>query len=159
MIEVRARRATASDADELVRLRTVMFASLEDAAPEPGEWAAEAARSLRKRLPEPDARTAAFVVDRPGEPGRLAACAVGVIDERLGSPWNPTGLNGYVFNVVTDDAYRRRGLSRACMAGLLGWFQHNGVVRAQLHASDQGYELYHRLGFRDVENPSMVISL
>jgi hypothetical protein len=103
VIEVQARRATAADAEELVRLRMVMFESVDGVAPEPGQWSQEAVRSLRERLPGPDARTAAFVVDRPGEPGRLSACAVGVIDARLGSPSNPTGLHGYVFNVATDD--------------------------------------------------------
>jgi ribosomal protein S18 acetylase RimI-like enzyme len=159
VIEVHARRATASDAEELVRLRIVMFESIDGVAPEPGEWSQEAVRSLRERLPAPDARTAAFVVDRPDEPGRLAACAVGAIDVRLGSPANPTGLNGYVFNVATDDGYRRRGFSQACMTGLLGWFRHSGVTRVQLHASDEGYELYRRLGFSDVESPSMRIAL
>ncbi|MET7420797.1 GNAT family N-acetyltransferase [Dactylosporangium sp. NPDC005555] len=159
MIDVRARRATATDAEELVRLRIVMFEAVDGVAPEPGEWSAAAVRSLRERLPGPDARTAAFVVDRPGEAGRLAACAVGVIDVRLGSPANPAGLFGYVFNVSTDDAYRRRGYSRACMTALLGWFRDSGVVRVQLHASDEGYELYRRLGFSDVQSPSMRIAL
>jgi ribosomal protein S18 acetylase RimI-like enzyme len=159
VIEVQARRAVAADADELVRLRIVMFESVEGVAPEPGEWSLEAVRSLRERLPAPDARTAAFVVDRPGEPGRLAACAVGAIDARLGSPANPSGLNGYIFNVATDDGFRRRGYSKACMTGLLGWFRHRGVLRVQLHASDEGYELYRRLGFSDAQSPSMRIAL
>jgi ribosomal protein S18 acetylase RimI-like enzyme len=159
VIEVQARRATAADAEELVRLRMVMFESVDGVAPEPGQWSQEAVRSLRERLPGQDARTAAFVVDRPGEPGRLSACAVGVIDARLGSPSNPTGLHGYVFNVATDDGYRRRGFSRACLTELLGWFRHHGVLSVQLHASDDGYELYRRLGFQDVESPSMRIAL
>jgi GNAT superfamily N-acetyltransferase len=159
VIETQARRATAADAGEVVRLRMVMFESMDGAAPEPGEWSREAVRSLRERLPEPDARTAAFVVDRPDEPGRLAACAVGVIEVRLGSPSNPAGLIGYLFNVATDDGYRRRGYSRACVTAALEWFRRNGVARVQLHATDHGYDLYRRLGCRDVEHPSMVLSL
>jgi GNAT superfamily N-acetyltransferase len=159
VIEVRARRATAADAGELVRLRMVMFESMDGVAPQPGEWSREAVRSLRERLPEPDARTAAFVVDRPDEPGRLAACAVGAIEVRLGSPSNPAGLSGYLYNVSTDDAYRRRGYSLACVTALLDWFRHHGVARVQLHATDHGYELYRRLGFRDVEHASMVLAL
>jgi GNAT superfamily N-acetyltransferase len=159
VIEVQARRATPADAGELIRLRMVMLEAVEGGTCEPGEWSREAVRALEKRLPGPGARTAAFVVDRPGEPGRLAACAVGVIDERLGSPANPTGLHGYIFNVSTDAAYRRRGFSQACMTGLLDWFRRRGVLRLQLHASDDGYELYHRLGFRDVQSVSMRIAL
>lgn len=159
MIEVQARRATADDAAELVRLRMVMFESIDGTTPEPGEWMEVAARTLRQRLPGPDARTAAFVVDRPGEPGRLAACAVGVIDDRLGSPANPTGLSGYVFNVTTDHGHRRRGYSQACMTALLGWFRDRGVLRVQLHASEDGYALYRRLGFTEADSQSMRIAL
>ncbi|UWZ59488.1 GNAT family N-acetyltransferase [Dactylosporangium aurantiacum] len=137
----------------------VMFESIDGMTSEPGDWTRIAVRALRRRLPGPDARTAAFVVDRPDEPGRLAACAVGVIDERLGSPSNPAGLSGYVFNVSTDDGYRRRGYSRACMAALLGWFRDRGVPRVQLHASEDGYELYRRLGFTEADSPSMRITL
>jgi ribosomal protein S18 acetylase RimI-like enzyme len=159
VIEVYARRATAADAEELVRLRMVMFESMDGVAPEPGEWSRAAVRSLRERLPVPDARTAAYVVDRPGEPGRLAACAVGAVDVRLGSPADPTGLAGYIFNVATDDGYRRRGFSHACMTGLLGWFRRGGVTRVQLHATGDGYQLYRRLGFSEVESPAMRIVL
>ena len=159
MIEVQARRATADDAAELVRLRMVMFESIDGMPAEPGEWTELAVRALRQRLPGPDARTAAFVVDRPGEPGALAACAVGAIDERLGSPANPAGLSGYVYNVTTDNGYRRRGYSQACMTALLGWFRDRGVLRVQLHASEDGYELYRRLGFTEADSPSMRIAL
>jgi ribosomal protein S18 acetylase RimI-like enzyme len=159
VIEVQARRATTADADELVRLRAVMIEAVDGVAPEPGEWSAETLRTLRERLPVPDARMAAFVVDRPGEPGRLAACAVGVVDVRLGSPTNPSGLHGYVFNVATDDGFRRRGYSRACLTALLAWFRDGGVTRVQLHASADGYGLYEQLGFREVASPSMRVRL
>lgn len=158
MIEVQARRAVATDAEELVRLRAVMFESIDGAPPEPGEWTRETARSLREQLPGPDARMAAFVVDRPDGPGRLAACAVGIIDTRLGRPSNPSGRSGYILNVATEDAYRRRGYSRACMTSLLGWFRERGITGAQLHASEQGYDLYRQLGFRDVDSTSMRIN-
>ncbi|GAB3824063.1 hypothetical protein GCM10027610_001810 [Dactylosporangium cerinum] len=78
---------------------------------------------------------------------------------RLGSPSNPAGLSGYLYNVSTDGAYRRRGYSLACVTAMLDWFRHRGVARVQLHATDNGYELYRRLGFRDVDHASMVIAL
>ena len=92
MIEVR--RATPDDAPELVRLRGVMYASFGEAAP-PGPWQDTAEQYLRTRLVDVADSVAAFVVDRPGSPGKLAACAVGSIEYRLPGPNNPSGTTGY----------------------------------------------------------------
>jgi hypothetical protein len=74
--------------------------------PEPGRWQDIAGETLRKRLADESGRWAAFVIDKPDRPGELAACVVGVIESRLGSPENPSGEFGYVFNVATDHGYR-----------------------------------------------------
>jgi GNAT superfamily N-acetyltransferase len=153
MVEVRS--AVADDARELVRLRVVMFGSVDGCEPAPGRWQQIAEATLRKRLADPDGSLAAFVVDRPEELGTLAACAVGVIECRLGDPDNPTGQIGYVFNVATDREYRRRGYSRACMEALLGWFQWRGVTQVDLRASDEGEPLYRTLGFARTYSPAM----
>jgi ribosomal protein S18 acetylase RimI-like enzyme len=103
------RRAVADDARELVRLRGLMLAAMNGFEPEPGRWQDIAVETLRKRLADPDGPLAAFVIDKPDRPGELAACVVGVIECRLGSPDNPSGEFGYVLNVATDPGYRRRG--------------------------------------------------
>ncbi|WP_307869059.1 GNAT family N-acetyltransferase [Micromonospora sp. C95] len=149
------RRANVDDARELVRLRAVMLGALSDAPPEPGEWQHTALRTLRQQLPDPAADLAAYVVDAPGRPGMLAACAVGVVDLRLGGPVDPSGRSGYVFNVATDPAYRRRGFSRACLGALLDWFAGRGVRTVDLKASPEGEPLYRELGFRSTSMPAM----
>ncbi|GAA4257475.1 GNAT family N-acetyltransferase [Dactylosporangium darangshiense] len=153
-----ARRAGPDDAEELVRLRIVMLAAMDGAPVEPGAWSERAIESLRRRLTGPDAAIAAFVVDRPGGAG-LAACATGVVEERLGSPGNPGGLFGYVFNVATDPDCRRRGYSRACLTALLGWFGEQGVPRVTLRASSDGLPLYERLGFTLHAGPVMDLAV
>lgn len=110
--------------------------------------------TLRQRLGGEGASMAAFVVDDPDGSGVLAACAVGVIERRLGNPDNPSGDLGYIFNVSTDPAHRRRGYSRACMEALLGWFGERGVSKVGLRASADGEPLYRALGF--VPQTSMV---
>ncbi|MER7001980.1 GNAT family N-acetyltransferase [Dactylosporangium sp. NPDC000555] len=153
------RRATAGDAEELIRLRIVMLESMEGEPVPPGEWSELAVASLRRRLPLPGTTIAAFVVDRPGADGPgLAACAIGVVEERLGSPANPAGLSGYVFSVATDARYRRRGYSTACLKGLLGWFTDNGVSQVRLRATSEGLPVYERLGFVLETGPSMRLS-
>jgi len=148
-----ARPAKPEDADELVRLRAVLLMSLHRGAWD-DDWREPARQLLVSRLGEPVAALAAYVVDRPDSPG-LAACAVGTIEQRLGSPGNPAGRSGYVFSVATDPDMRRRGYSRACMTGLLGWFAERGIRRVNLMASPEGETLYASLGFARTTEPAM----
>jgi len=152
-----ARRATADDAAELVRLRGVMIASLGHASPD-DDWREPARQVLAKRLDEPSPTMAAFVVDRPGGDG-LAACVVGTIEQRLGSPGNPDGRAGYVFSVATDPDMRRRGYCRQCMEGLLDWYRSAGLRRVDLRASPDGAPLYRSLGFELSADPAMRLTL
>ncbi len=123
--------------------------------PEPGAWQGVTTRTLTRLLTTVGGPAAGFVVEGPGEPGRLAACALGVIECRLGSPDNPLGQVGYVLNVATDPGLRRRGYSRACLEALLDWYHGQGVVQVDLHASPSGQPLYRQLGFRATSSPSM----
>jgi GNAT superfamily N-acetyltransferase len=152
-----ARRATADDAWELVRLRGIMLEATNGVPVEPGPWQEEAVKIVRHRLSQPEPTMAAFVIERPGEPGALAACAVGSIEQRLAGPRNPNGLRGYVFNVCTESPFRRRGFSRACLLSLFSWYRDNGVEVIDLRASDEGAPLYRALGF--VETTGMRLHL
>ncbi|MFI2367416.1 GNAT family N-acetyltransferase [Streptomyces sp. NPDC018833] len=151
-----ARRAVPADAEELVRLRKVMQDSCHGPNPDVS-WQPAAVATLRDRLADPSGDLAAYVAERPG--GALAACAVGTIEYRLGGPGNPHGTTGYVFSVATDEDMRRRGLSRACMEGLLDWFRERDVRRIDLRASEDGEPLYASLGFVRTPDPAMRLSL
>ncbi|MEU2260603.1 GNAT family N-acetyltransferase [Streptomyces sp. NPDC019645] len=151
-----ARPALPDDAEELVRLRAVMLASTARQGPSETVWQAAAVETLRRRLADPEGDMAAFVVERPGG---LAACAVGTIEYRIGGPADPTGRTGYVFSVATDPDLRRRGHSRACVEGLLGWFRARGVRRIDLRASAEAEPLYASLGFVRTPDPAMRLTL
>ena len=61
---------------------------------------------------------------------------------------NYTGKQGYVENVYTMPAYRRRGIARALMIGLLDWVRTSQVVyEIELHPTQMAYSLYSSLGF------------
>ncbi|MCU7823056.1 GNAT family N-acetyltransferase [Kitasatospora sp. DSM 101779] len=159
------RPAGAADAPELVRLRALMFAAMAaapgDGPEEPGgegpdgPWRATAERMLRERLAVPgELRTLqAYVVDDPDRPGRLAACAIGTLEERLPAPGHPDGRFGFVFTVSTDPGRRRRGHARACIEALIGWFDGRRVTRIDLHATADGEDLYRGLGFGEHARP------
>jgi ribosomal protein S18 acetylase RimI-like enzyme len=151
-----ARIATADDVEELLRLRTVLLRDFHR-GPWDDDWLPPARQLLASQLADPSPTMAAFVVDRPAGDG-LAACAVGTIEHRLGAPGNPGGRSGYVYNVATDPDMRRRGYSRACMTGLLGWFEAQGVPRITLMATKDGEPLYESLGFARTADPAMRVS-
>ncbi|WP_030144400.1 GNAT family N-acetyltransferase [Glycomyces sp. NRRL B-16210] len=158
---VNARHAEFDDIDDIVRLREVMYESWRDASGaawtgsgDPA-WKADAAEALRLRLGEDKPTMAVTVVDAPDGSGGLAACATGVISERLPSPGNRTGRSGWIFNVSTDLDWRRRGYSRACMTALLEWFDQQSVPSIELRASVEGRNLYEQLGFTIPEEPAM----
>lgn len=151
-----ARRAQPDDAAELVRLREVLLRSFGSDGWN-DDWRETSRQTLVRRLAGPEPTMAAFVVDRPG--GGLAACVVGTIEERLGSPIDPAGRSGYVFNVATDPDQRRRGYSRLCMTALVDWFRSRGIRRIDLRASPEGEPLYLSLGFVRTEDPAMRLHL
>jgi GNAT superfamily N-acetyltransferase len=153
------RRAVPEDTSELIRLRGIMLASVTGVEPDPGPWQDIGEQFLRKRLAEPDGTLAAVVVDQPDRTGSLAACAVGTIEYRLPAPENPSGMTGYVFNVVTDPGYRRRGYSRGCLRELLAWYRQRGVTRVDLRASPEAAPLYESLGFARSADPAMRLRL
>ena len=139
------RTATHDDIPDLVELRSLLFASLESGwgPPRAGEdWRDACAAAFADQLAAEEMRV--VVID--GE-GGLAACGLGVVDRRLPSPYNASGLVGHVFGIVTHPRYRRRGYARAILAELLGWFDGRGLTRVDLNASADGQALYRSLGF------------
>ncbi|WP_225843099.1 GNAT family N-acetyltransferase [Streptomyces albus] len=142
----RVRRATARDAEEIVRLRRLMFTAM-NGTDEPGDWEREAVRVARRQLAQEPSPLLALVVD--GERTGLAACAVGRVEERLPAPGHPSGLFGFVFNVCTDEAYRGRGYARAATEALLAEFARRGVARVDLHATPEAEAMYRSLGFAE----------
>jgi GNAT superfamily N-acetyltransferase len=151
---IKVRRAGPGDAGGLMTLRGVMLGSIGGGEPINGDWQHSGAELLRDRLVREERTLAAFVVDKGDAPG-LAACVVGQVDQRLPGPGDPTGLRGYVYNVATDPAYRRRGLSRACLTALLEWFDGLGIGVVDLRASTHGEALYASLGFVRTPDPAM----
>jgi GNAT superfamily N-acetyltransferase len=151
-----ARQAVPDDVPELIRLRAVMLSSI-SRVDWNDDWREPARQVLLRRLAEPRPTMVAFVVDRPG--GGLASCAVGTIEERLGSPDDRTGRCGYVFSVATDPDQRRRGHSRSCLTALIDWFRSEDVRRVDLRASSEGEPLYRSLGFVRTVDPAMRLRL
>jgi GNAT superfamily N-acetyltransferase len=106
-------------------------------------WQVAAEQAVRARL---GADLTVVVAEDPGAPGRLVACGAGTISTRLPGPAGDARL-GYIQWMSTEPAFRRRGLGRAVLRGLLDWFEAQGVDNVELHASPDGAALYRLEGF------------
>ena len=154
-IRAAVRQAGQYDLVELLRLRALLFDELADSFFNSGSgedgWLDALAVVLTEQLASDSVRI--LVVD--GEGGRLAACGIGVVEQRLPGPHLLNGRIGQVVGVVTDPAHRRRGHSRAIMRELLDWFREREVSRVDLYASAEGEPLYRDLGFTDLPDPAL----
>ena len=139
-----ARPATPDDADEVVRLAGVMYASMGHDVTDQN-WIAAAHDAFTQRLGDD---LAVFVVDAVDRAG-LAASGAGTIATRLSAPNNITARTGYIQWVATDEDARRHGHARAVMEALLDWFEQRDVPVVELHATPDGEPLYRELGFGD----------
>lgn len=63
------------------------------------------------------------------------------------SPSSFAPYRGYILNVYTEPAFRRRGLAGRLVQACVDWCRAQGIVVVSLHASDQGRPVYVSLGF------------
>lgn len=80
--------------------------------------------------------------------GRELAGAGGISFYRLLPTYhNPTGENGYIMNMYTRPACRRRGIAYKTLDLLVAAARERGVSRITLEATSMGRPLYEKYGF------------
>jgi ribosomal protein S18 acetylase RimI-like enzyme len=116
-------------------------------------WRIGALDWFAEQLASPDT-FAAYVVDDPS--AGVIAGAAGNVHAHPPGPHDPTTVRGHLYNVSTHPDFRRRGLAKACVIALVDWFQDETAVgQIELHATDQGIDLYRDLGFIESRFPSL----
>jgi GNAT superfamily N-acetyltransferase len=142
--EIAIRQATVDDIPDLVRLRRMMFEAMgfdDPAKLDAGD--AAAVDYFAQAIPSGEFQGWLAVTPE----GEAVSTSGLVIDQHPPGPGNLSGKTGYIMNVVTHPAYRRRGLARRLMQVTLAWLDELGIRRAELHATDMGRPLYESLGF------------
>ncbi len=154
MAEPAIRRAVAADIPSLIRLRWEVC--VEQGAADPAD-----AASYRAYHDALEAFLRHHVADEPCQiwvaeaGGEIVATSTLWLFPVL--PW-PRGLDqwyGYVTNVYTVPAFRRRGLARRLMERLREVAAEHGATELLLETSAEAAPLYERLGFR----PSRILGL
>ena len=140
-------RATKDDIPQLIRLR---LAYVED---DFGSIPEKEKSCIEKQLPDYFERKLgkelfAFVA-RDG--GKIVSAAFLLIIEMPANPNVPSGFCGELLNVFTQGEYRGKGLATALIKNLIAFAREKGLCRLDLSATDAGYGLYEKLGFKEKE--------
>jgi GNAT superfamily N-acetyltransferase len=148
--DVLIRRAGAADAAVLARHRAEMFRDMGE-LPQESYAALLAASQAHFAEAIPAGRYHGWVAVRADRPEEVVAGVGLQLIERLPRPDTRGRLvaasEGYVFNVFTERAWRRRGVAERLMQEVIAWARARGIRRLALHASAEGRLLYQKLGF------------
>ena len=140
--------AAKDDTEELVRLR---IAYMRD---DFGSVSEEEKKGMEKQLPDYFARKLgteliAFVAR---DNGRIVSVAYLHIIEMPANSILLNGLYGDVLSVYTIPEYRGRGLCTMLMKNLVEYGKTLGLGRIDLKATDEGYPIYEKIGFKETEH-------
>ena len=62
-----------------------------------------------------------------------------------------------IYTMSTPPNHQRRGVGRAILDGAMAFYQERGVERFTLGATEKGYPLYERAGFRVITSPHVYV--
>ena len=145
--DVAIRRATAADVPAVLELRLAFDREL--AGELPPDRAPAHVASVREYLEShlPDGRFLAWMAEAPD--ATLVGLAGMVVIDRPPHPRSRRPGEGFVYNVYTVPAWRRRGVARRLMEAVLDEARALRLRRVLLRTSDDGRALYDELGFVD----------
>lgn len=90
--------------------------------------------------------TVVFVAEADG---RLVGYSLGWVSQ----PWSYRAKRGYICDCFVEKSYRRRGIGKALVNAMLGWFKNKGVecVEADVYSRNTpSLTLFKALGFEEV---------
>ena len=139
--------ATKDDIEELIRLRIAYM--IDDF----GSVSEEEKEGMKKQLPDYFVRKLgteliAFVAR---DNGRIVSVAYLHIIEMPANSVLLNGIYGDVLSVYTEPEYRGKGLCTTLMKNLVEYGKTLGLGRIDLKATVEGYPIYEKVGFKDVE--------
>ncbi len=144
-------RATASDAPILTDNR-VLFA-LELSGPQPEENIQMLRTQMTAYFAKATADNSCISIVAKYD-GEIAGIGSMHIREMPGNFKNPSGKWGYIMNIYTIPAYRRKGICRTIMKVLEEEAVNAGVGALELHATPAGEFVYIQEGYVEFKEPT-----
>lgn len=147
-MEITYREATNADISELIRLRMAYIEA------DFGKQDPAVVRRLLDQLPGCFERNLgkdlfAFIAL---DGTRAVASVFLKIAEMPANPSLPGGLYGEVLNVYTDPDYRGNGICTQLLRMMIDHGKRIGLGRIDLSATNEGYPIYNKVGFREKES-------
>jgi GNAT superfamily N-acetyltransferase len=107
------------------------------------DWLARSVRYYRRRYDDGDLRS--FVAEADG---RIVGCATAFLLDGYPREFIKRPNAGYIVGVYVEPAYRRRGVASDLTRAAVEWLRTIGCSVVRLRASDEGRNVYEKLGFR-----------
>ncbi len=147
MSDLIIKRAGFEDVETLVTLRLEMRRERESAVLEIPET--EFAGILRKYFSDA-VKNGSFVSFIAWDGETAAACSGLSVVALPPSYGDLSGKKGYITNMYTRKEYRGQGIARKLLDCLKEYAKSEGCTTLALNASDAGYPVYKKYGFKDV---------
>lgn len=144
--------ATAADATTLADLRISFALELTGTQPH------DVVEALRQQMNTYFAQAAqdgsciSVIAQSDGRPVGIGSVHVRRVP---GNFKNPTGVWGYIMNMYTLPAYRRRGICSGILQKLVEEGRRQGIGAFELHATDEGRLVYEQHGFAVHNEPTL----
>lgn len=147
------RTSTLADLETHVAHRVAMFRDMEMGSEDALKRMADAFRHLLRGWLVTGQCRGLVLEDQ----GRVVSSVLMLMRESLPSPVTPLSVRGYLFNVYTEPAYRRRGLAARLTDAALELARELGIEIMELHASLEAEGLYQRMGFAPTSEMRLVM--
>ena len=147
-MDIKYVEATKEDINELIRLRLAYmkddFGSVTDLE----------RKAMETQLPDYfDRKLGTELIAFVAKDGdRVVSVAYLHIIEMPANSLLLNGLYGEVLNVYTEPEYRGKGICTKLMNNLVEYGKKAGLGRIDLSATDDGYPIYAKIGFKDKEH-------
>ncbi|WP_040982746.1 GNAT family N-acetyltransferase [Oceanobacillus jeddahense] len=142
------RKASLSDADAITELRMELLTVAGDVNEENKSNVFNANQIYFKEKLSNGMFTAWLAEDK----GTIVAISGLVFFDRPPQGENISGIEAYVMNMYTKPKYRGFGIVRTLLEECISHCKNIGVGRIWLHASEDGYHLYKKMGFVDKDS-------
>lgn len=80
---------------------------------------------------------------------KVVGMVILLVIERPANSYLINGLAGEVLSVIVDKDYRNRGIASKLMTDLINFSKEKKLCRIDLRATEKGFPLYKKLGFKD----------
>jgi len=143
--EVSIREAMTTESAIILRHRRSMFSEMGEGSAEELDRMAEVTAPWLERALADGLYRHWFAVDAAAD---IAGGGGVLLCPWPASPVNPITQRAVILNIYTEPEFRRRGIARQIMQTILAWVKEQGFRSVSLHASDEGRNLYEKLGFQ-----------